>query len=69
VSLVVPPSLSACVTYITRTTCAGLKGFEKLGSAGIRQIRITDISGITRNPDGTPSSSPGVSVYGVGLEE
>jgi hypothetical protein len=46
-----------------------LHGLEKLGLFGIRGVRITDTSGITRNPDGTASGSPGVSVYGVGVEE
>jgi len=40
----------------------------RIGTKGIRAIRIRDLSGRVTNPDGTPSSTPGASVLGIGFE-
>jgi hypothetical protein len=38
-----------------------------IGHNGVARVRVRDLSGIVRNPDGKPSASPGVSVSGVGF--
>jgi hypothetical protein len=41
----------------------------RIGSKGIAQVRIRDLSNVVSNPDGTPSASPGVSLLAIGFTD
>jgi hypothetical protein len=69
VEVLTVPSLRRCWVEVGRSQ--GVTQTFDLGELRRRHIfgiRITDLSNRTRNPDLTPSATPGVSIRGVGFE-